>query len=51
LLWTVARKLPRGARAVIAIALEAGWEVLENTNMVIERYRATTSRCTTTATA
>jgi Protein of unknown function (DUF2585) len=42
LLWTVARKLPRGARAVIAIALEAGWEVLENTNMVIERYRATT---------
>jgi hypothetical protein len=42
LLWALARKLPRGARAVIAIALEAGWEVIENTNMVIERYRTAT---------
>ncbi len=42
LLWMVARKLPRGARALIAIALEAGWEVLENSNLVIERYRTAT---------
>jgi hypothetical protein len=42
LLSTVARKLPLAARALIALALEAGWEVLENTNMVIERYRAAT---------
>jgi Protein of unknown function (DUF2585) len=42
LLSIVARKLPRGARALIALAFEAGWEVLENSNMVIERYRAAT---------
>jgi hypothetical protein len=27
---------------LIALGLEAGWEVLENTNFVIERYRAAT---------
>jgi Protein of unknown function (DUF2585) len=42
LLWIVARKLPRRVRALIALTLEAGWEVLENTNTVIERYRAAT---------
>ena len=42
LLWTLARRLPIGARALIALALEAGWEVLENSNAVIERYRAAT---------
>lgn len=30
------------ARLAAAVALEAGWEVLENTDMVINRYRAVT---------
>lgn len=42
LLSLVARKLPVRARALLALAFEAGWEVLENTDMVIERYRAAT---------
>jgi hypothetical protein len=42
LLWLVAPRAPLATRAVIMVALEAGWEVLENTSMVIERYRATT---------
>jgi hypothetical protein len=31
-----------GKRLIAAVALESGWEVLENTDMVIERYRAET---------
>jgi hypothetical protein len=31
-----------GKRALIALAIESSWEVLENTNWVIDRYRATT---------
>src|SRR5690242_1395289 len=31
LLWLVARRLPPGARFVLAVLLEAAWEVLENT--------------------
>jgi hypothetical protein len=42
LLWLVARRLPVRVRFVIAVLLEAGWEVLENTPMVINRYRAAT---------
>src|SRR6185295_6244448 len=42
LTWLVARRLPLGARFVIAVLLEAAWEVLENTPMVINRYRAVT---------
>jgi hypothetical protein len=42
LTWLFARKVSRPGRALIALALEATWEVFENTNMVIERYRATT---------
>ena len=30
-------------RLCLAIAIEAGWEVFENTNLVIDRYRAATA--------
>jgi hypothetical protein len=42
LFWLVARRLPLGTRFVMAVALEAAWEVLENTPMVINRYREAT---------
>lgn len=42
LTWMVAQKMPRAARALIALAIESAWEVFENTNLVIERYRAAT---------
>ena len=42
LTWLAARKLPLDARFAIAVLLEAAWEVLENTPMVINRYRAVT---------
>ena len=42
LLWLTARRWPLGARLVAASLLEAGWEVLENTDMVINRYREAT---------
>jgi len=43
ILWLVARRLPLGARGVIAIAAECGWEILENTPLIIDRYRANTA--------
>ena len=42
LLWLAARSLPVGLRFVIALLLEASWEIFENTPMVINRYRAVT---------
>jgi hypothetical protein len=42
ILSVVARRSSLRARALAAVALEAAWEVLENTDMVIERYRAAT---------
>jgi Protein of unknown function (DUF2585) len=42
LLWLVARRLPPGVRFVLAVLLEAAWEVFENTPLVINRYRAAT---------
>ncbi|MEA3081138.1 MAG: hypothetical protein QOD54_806 [Sphingomonadales bacterium] len=42
-LWLVARRLDVGWRFLIALFIEASWEVIENTPMVIDRYRATTA--------
>ena len=42
LLWLAARRVSPGARFLAAVLLEAGWEVIENTPFVIERYRAAT---------
>src|SRR5437764_7578141 len=42
LLWLAARRLPVGARFAIAVFVESCWEVLENSPIIIERYRATT---------
>lgn len=42
LLWLVARRTPVGTRFVMSMALEAAWEVLENTPLVINRYREAT---------
>jgi Protein of unknown function (DUF2585) len=42
LLSLTGRNLPVRIRALIVLAMEAGWEVLENSNMVINRYRAET---------
>ena len=40
--WLVARRWPIGARLAAALAVEAGWEILENTDLVINRYREAT---------
>lgn len=44
LFWLVGRRLgwPVGLRLVLAMVLESAWEILENTPMVINRYRAQT---------
>ena len=36
-LWLVARRIPVGVRLALATALEAGWEILENTPLIINR--------------
>jgi hypothetical protein len=42
LLWLVGRRFPVGARLAAAIVLESAWEIFENTDMVIKRYREVT---------
>jgi hypothetical protein len=44
LLWLVSRYVPMsfGLRLVLAVAIEASWEVIENTDFVINHYREVT---------
>lgn len=42
-LWLVFRRLPVMGRFLAALFIEAGWEVIENTPLVIDRYRETTA--------
>jgi hypothetical protein len=41
-LWLVARRLAFGWRLVIATLVECAWEIVENSDAVIERYRTVT---------
>jgi uncharacterized membrane protein YjdF len=41
--YVVKQNVATGWRLVIALVAEAAWEILENTNAVIDRYRATTA--------
>jgi hypothetical protein len=42
LFWLAGPRWPLGARLAAATLLEASWEILENTDMVINRYREAT---------
>jgi len=42
LLWLIGRQWPLGVRLALAIAIEGAWEIFENTDMVINRYRDVT---------
>lgn len=42
LLWMVMPRASLSTRAFVAVLLEAAWEVLENSPIIIDRYRAVT---------
>jgi len=42
LLWLIARRRPLGLRALVALVIECGWEILENSPLIIDRYREAT---------
>lgn len=39
LLWLIMPRAPVALRFVLAVGLEVGWEILENTPIIIDRYR------------
>jgi hypothetical protein len=41
-LWLLARRWPVGVRLLVALVIEGGWEIFENTPFVINRYREAT---------
>jgi hypothetical protein len=42
-LWLVARRWPLERRFLVALAIEAAWEIVENTPLIINRYREETA--------
>ena len=40
--WLLIGRVPWRARLVLATMIEAGWEILENSPIIIDRYRAVT---------
>jgi hypothetical protein len=42
LLWIAARQWPLGLRLAVATLMEASWEIFENTDLIINRYRSVT---------
>ncbi len=42
ILWLVARRLSFGWRLALATLIEAAWEIVENSDAIIERYREVT---------
>src|SRR5712672_2297676 len=42
LTWLIWRRAPMAWRLVLAVLLEGAWEILENSSVIISRYRAET---------
>jgi hypothetical protein len=40
--WLIGRRWPLGLRLCLALVIECGWEIFENTDFIIDRYRETT---------
>ncbi len=40
--WWLLPRRPQGARLAVAVAVESAWEILENSPLIIDRYRTAT---------